>query len=235
MSRTLLDPAARPADNQRVHDADGKRVLSLRAAARVFFRAPTPPLLAPILAAAATARIVVARWSPADVVVVGVLLALQPFTEWLIHVFVLHFRPRTLGRVRIDLHAARKHRAHHLAPNDIDTAFVPLLDLVGLVGISFAMLAIATRSLPLFLTGAVTSLTLLTLYEWTHFLVHTAYRPRRAYYRSLWRAHRLHHFKNEHYWFGVTVHLADRVFGTFPEKSAVETSATARTLAIDVT
>ena len=75
------------------------------------------------------------------------------------------------------------------------------------------------------------SFSLLMLYEWTHFLIHSPYRPQSAAYRYVWRAHRLHHFKNENYWFGVTVHLADHVLGTFPEKSAVPTSPTCRTLA----
>ncbi|HMC69660.1 MAG TPA: fatty acid hydroxylase family protein, partial [Mycobacteriales bacterium] len=68
-------------------------------------------------------------------------------------------------------------------------------------------------------------------YEWTHFLIHSTYVPRSRYYRYIWRAHRLHHYKNEKYWFGVTVHLADHVLRTFPQRDAVETSPTARTLA----
>jgi sterol desaturase/sphingolipid hydroxylase (fatty acid hydroxylase superfamily) len=74
---------------------------------------------------------------------------------------------------------------------------------------------------------------MLFAYEWTHYLIHTSYRPKRRFYRYIWRAHRLHHFKNEHYWFGVTVHLADHVLRTFPAKEAVETSPTARTLGVE--
>ena len=36
------------------------------------------------------------------------------------------------------------------------------------------------------------------VYEWIHFLIHTAYRPRTSVYKAIWRNHRLHHFKNEH-------------------------------------
>ena len=72
---------------------------------------------------------------------------------------------------------------------------------------------------------------ILGLYEWCHFLIHTPYRPRGRYFRSIWRGHRLHHYKNERYWFGVTVNLADHVFRTFPAKDDVPTSPTARTLA----
>ena len=69
-----------------------------------------------------------------------------------------------------------------------------------------------------------------TFYEWIHYLVHTNHRPRGRAYRYMWRAHRLHHYKNEKYWMGVTMHAADHVLGTFPQKSDVETSATAREL-----
>ena len=67
-------------------------------------------------------------------------------------------------------------------------------------------------------------------YEWTHFLIHSKYRPRRAYYRLLWRHHRNHHFRNEHYWFGVTTDLGDRLLRTRPERDAVGVSPTARDL-----
>jgi len=71
------------------------------------------------------------------------------------------------------------------------------------------------------------------VYEWVHFLTHTAYHPRTALYRRMWRRHRLHHFKNEHYWLGVTTNLGDRILGTFPDPTKVPTSATCRTLGVE--
>ena len=44
------------------------------------------------------------------------------------------------------------------------------------------------------------------------------------------RNHRLHHFKNEHYWMGVTMHLGDRVLGTLASPKEVPTSPTCRDL-----
>ena len=42
----------------------------------------------------------------------------------------------------------------------------------------------------------------------------------------MWRNHRLHHYKNEHYWFTVTsAGTADRLFGTYPDPETVPTSA----------
>jgi hypothetical protein len=63
-----------------------------------------------------------------------------------------------------------------------------------------------------------------------HFLIHTAYRPRTPIYRSIWQNHRLHHFKNEHYWHGITQNISDRVLGTNPDQRNVPRSETARTL-----
>ncbi|MDT4999782.1 MAG: hypothetical protein QOK12_1887, partial [Mycobacterium sp.] len=69
------------------------------------------------------------------------------------------------------------------------------------------------------------------VYEWTHFLIHTAHRPGSRVYRSVWQTHRLHHFKNEHYWFTVTSSgTADRVLRTYPDGATVATSPTAKNL-----
>ena len=47
----------------------------------------------------------------------------------------------------------------------------------------------------------------------------------------MWRNHRLHHYKNEHYWFTVTTAgTADRLFGTYPDPATVPTSPTAKNL-----
>ncbi len=68
-------------------------------------------------------------------------------------------------------------------------------------------------------------------YEWVHYLVHSDYRPRSRWFRHVWRNHRLHHYKNEHYWFGVaTAGTADRLLRTYPDTADVPTSPTVRAL-----
>ena len=79
-------------------------------------------------------------------------------------------------------------------------------------------------------TAVLSSYVILATYEWTHFLIHAPYKPRGRYFKTIWRNHRLHHFKNERYWFGVTSTIGDRVIGTHPDQSAVPKSATARSL-----
>jgi hypothetical protein len=68
-------------------------------------------------------------------------------------------------------------------------------------------------------------------YEWVHFMIHTRYRPRIGYYQHLARNHLLHHFRNEHYWYGVTMLQADGWLRTAPEPDRVPKSPTAMTLA----
>lgn len=68
-------------------------------------------------------------------------------------------------------------------------------------------------------------------YEWTHYLIHSDYRPRSRMYKAVWRNHRLHHYKNEHYWFTVTTAgTADRLLRTCPDPGDVATSPTAKNL-----
>lgn len=205
--------------------------LGLGGAARAFLRHPSPWLLGPLLVAAVTARLAVGDWQPWDVWTPLVMLASFPFVEWLVHVCVLHWRPRRVGRLTIDPLLARKHREHHADPRAVPLVFIPWPVLVWLLP---AVTAVALLAFPR-LGGGLTFLVVAALlglgYEWTHYLIHSDYRPRSRLYRAIWRNHRLHHYKNEHYWFTVTSSgTADRVLGTCPDPAGVPTSPTARDL-----
>jgi hypothetical protein len=211
-----------------------RRSLSLRAAAYEFSRHPSPWMIATVFVAALAARFVVGDWQLTDALVPVVILAAFPLVEWVIHVTVLHWRPRHLGPLTIDSELARKHREHHVDPRDIPLIFIPpkslLLTIVALVAI--ALLAFPRTGLGL--TFLLTITTLGLLYEWTHYLIHTDYKPKHALYRAIWRNHRHHHYKNEHYWFTVTTSgTADRLLGTAPDPATTPTSPTARNLHAD--
>jgi len=198
---------------------------------RGFIRYPTPKVLAGYFAAAVVLRLVSGppRWP--DLAVAAGIIAFEPFTEWLIHVFVLHARPRTLFGRTWEISSARGHRLHHEDPSDLDQVGLPVWATAGAVPVGALIVWFLLPS-PYNATAIITSLAMLTLYEWTHHLIHTTYRPRGRYYRSIWRTHRLHHYRNEHHWFGVTVTLGDRVLRTYPKnKTDVPLSPTARTLA----
>ena len=205
--------------------------VSLGTAWRAFWRHPSPWMISTSLAAALVARVVVGGGAWWELLVPVALVALFPVIEWVIHVMILHWRPRTLGPVRIDSLLARDHRAHHADPRDIPLIFIPWRALLWLLPayVVVALLAMPSTAGALSLLVSVYGIKL--GYEWTHYLVHSDYRPRSRWYRSVWRNHRLHHYKNEHYWFTVTsAGTADRLFGTYPDPSTVPTSPTVRAL-----
>jgi hypothetical protein len=174
-------------------------------------RHPSPWLIGSALVGGAVARGLVHRFSWTELLVPIALVVLFPVIEWVVHVCVLHWRPRHLGPVAVDSLLAHKHRAHHADPRDLPLVVFP----DRAAGFSFLVAA----------TG------LMLGYEWVHYLVHGDYRPHSRAFRSVWRNHRLHHYKNEHYWFTVTsAGTADRLFGTYPDAADVETSPTVKAL-----
>jgi sterol desaturase/sphingolipid hydroxylase (fatty acid hydroxylase superfamily) len=223
-----------PLENAAIDRPYAASGLTLPAAARLFSRCPTARILAPVVIAVAAIRVGLGRWHWSDLIIPAAILGLEPFTEWLIHVGILHWKPRRVGRATIDPLVSRRHRQHHRAPQVVGLVLVPAPALLGLIIGSPIFYGLIFRSVRPATTAVVTSLSMLYAYEWTHFLIHSSYRPRRALYRGIWRAHRLHHFRNERYWFGVTMHMGDRVLRTYPAKDAVPLSSTARTLGVDL-
>ena len=206
---------------------------------RDFIQRRTPPVLGLAILGAIVLRVLLGSWDWRDLVVAVGVLALTPIAEWAIHVFLLHAKPISIAGRRHDLLAAREHRAHHMAPAELDGVLVPLYAMF--IFLPLIALTVWVLSFPIHLvlggdriahaaTGLLVSYCVLSAYEWCHFLIHTPYRPHGRYYRSIWRGHRLHHYKNEHYWFGVTSTLGDHLLRTAPDQSDVRKSNTARTL-----
>ncbi|RNM14097.1 sterol desaturase family protein [Nocardioides pocheonensis] len=205
--------------------------MSLGQAWAAFWRHPSPWMILATVLGAAVARGFVHRFSWTELIVPVLFVAFFPVTEWVVHVVVLHWRPVRLGPVRIDPLVSRKHRAHHADPRDIPLVFIPWQVLIWLlVGtVAIGLLAFPDRAAGFtFMIG----IALVGFgYEWAHYLIHSDYRPKGRLYKAVWRNHRLHHYKNEHYWFTVTTTAtADRLFGTYPDPATVKTSATAKNL-----
>jgi Fatty acid hydroxylase superfamily len=212
-------------------DEAKRRSVGLGEAAGAFWQHPSPWLIGGFLGCVATARVLTGDWRLSDLWTPLVMVAVFPFFEWVVHVCVLHWRPRRLGPVAIDPLLSRKHRAHHVDPRDVPLVFIPWQVHLWLLPLVLAIGLLAFPRTGLGLTF-MTVVGLLGLgYEWTHYLIHSDYRPRTRVYRAIWRNHRLHHYKNEHYWFTVTsTGTADRVLGTQPDPRTVTTSPTARAL-----
>lgn len=206
---------------------DGESITSLREAAAYFFAQPGPRRMAAYAAGAWAARAALGPPSLADAGVCAAVVAGWPLQEWLAHKHLLHLEP---GEGRTDPLFAQKHRAHHAAPRDVRTAFLPLevIDAAMPANVGAWLLGLGrTRAAA---TGIAAYATMALVYEWTHFLVHTGVAPKSALYTKIRRYHRLHHFRSEQHWFGFTAPWIDEVLGTAPDPKTVPVSKTARDL-----
>lgn len=222
----------------RGNDARADELDTLGAVARTYVTHRSPQVMAIGLVVALILRLAVGRFGWADVAVAVVTLALTGTVEWVIHRFLLHapddsFRMTKLG-------TGSGHREHHLDPPNVgwlmlswqDAAvFLVMLAVWNLTWPIALALAFGAPIVPTYLSALLGAYIMLAHYEWTHLLAHTKYRPKLPYYRRLKVNHRLHHYRNEHHWLGVTSNSGDRLLGTLPErKSDVPLSDTARTL-----
>jgi fatty acid hydroxylase family protein len=176
-----------------------RRSVTLDSAWRGFWRHPSPWMIGTLLAGALIARALVGDWRLGDAWLPIVMIAAFPFYEWIIHVCILHWRPRRLGRLTLDPLLARKHREHHADPRDVPLVFIPWQALIWLILGNVAIGLFAFPRPGLGLTFLIVIGLLGLGYEWAHYLIHSDYRPRSRVYRAVWRNHRLHHYKNEHF------------------------------------
>jgi hypothetical protein len=203
-----------------------------REAWRVFSRKTAPRMLFTAVVVALIARLGIGDFAWQDLAAIAIMLVIYPFGEWAIHVHLLHSK--------LDIVTTRSHMEHHADPHDLNLInFGPaeawailLLAAPAGVALGSALLGLLPGPFPL---GArvsmlLTAYVLIASYEWIHFLIHTAHRPRSRYYKRIWRNHRLHHFKNEHYWHGITNTISDRVLRTNPDQREVKRSPTARAI-----
>ena len=197
----------------------------------VFYRHASPRMLTALVAAAVGLRVALGNWSLWDLAVALALLVFWPLEEWLIHVFILHYQPVTIFGRKLDFKVPKLHRAHHQDPWRLDLVFIPIHVFAYTPLTIGAVVLLGLPQPQLVATGLAAYYALSLHYEWVHFMIHTHYRPRLGYYQRLARNHLLHHFRNEHYWYGVTMLQADGWLRTAPDPEQVPKSPTAMTLA----
>lgn len=226
---TLAVMSTLPAPERTAGAVPTRRARTLGEAFAIFASHLSPLLIMAITAGVIVARLLAGDWRWQQLLIVAAVFAVQPFIEWTTHVWVLHARPRTVLGREIDLYVAKKHRRHHEDPRNLEILAMPIPGLITfsliIGGIAMLLGNVADRW-----TLALTAAVFMLGYEWIHFLIHTDYKPKTAAYRRLYVNHRLHHFRNEHYWFGVSRTFGDQVLGTNPPKSEVPLSPTVRSL-----
>ena len=207
-----------------------------RTALRVFATHPSPLLIALFVAVLAGWRIALGHFGPGDAIVALGIVAYFPFNEWLIHVFMLHYQPRRIFGRTVDFYLPKTHRRHHADPWNLKWVFIPRHIHFWTVPQVALILWLLWPWKELALTGLTSYLLLGLHYEWVHFLAHIPWGPSRgivgAYYQRRVREHRYHHFRNENFWWGVSMGLGDRVLGTAPAVEDVGRSGTTSTLGL---
>lgn len=211
----------------------GSGPATLREALAFFVRHASPRILIAALSMTLVARVSVGGFTLWDGVPMLGLLLYWPLNEWLIHVFILHSKPFSIAGRWFDPAVPRKHRAHHRDPWNLEILFIPLQSFLYTLPLLFALCFVLAPTPGLALTTLGTYLALALRYEWIHFVSHTLYSPRLPHVQRVVRHHRWHHFKNEHYWYGVSMTVADRLLGTSPGPEDVERSETCRTLGVE--
>lgn len=237
MNHSTAVPAAATATAARTQYTPGAGTLAaadspdtIGRALPIFLAHGSPRVLLVAVFLAIGYRLSLGGWSWWDIAPIAGILAFWPIQEWLIHVNILHYRPiRFLGRIW-DFRVPRSHREHHADPWNYKILFIPMHSYLYSLPILVGLWYLVTPTPQLAWTGIAAHVLLALHYEWIHYLVHTRVRPKTRFYQHLWDNHRLHHFKNERYWFGVTRTEADWLLRTQPSPRDVATSAKCRDL-----
>jgi sterol desaturase/sphingolipid hydroxylase (fatty acid hydroxylase superfamily) len=130
------------------------------------------------------------------------------FFEYLMHRFVFHFiaeSPRAQKFIYI------LHGNHHEYPRDRERLFMPPVPSLILASAIFTIIyALIGWNVAMFFPGFVLGY---LMYGTMHYAIH-AWNPPYKWMKPLWRNHHLHHYKNDHKGFGVSITLWDHIFGT---------------------
>jgi hypothetical protein len=149
-------------------------------------------------------------------------------SEYTTHRFMFHAKPCKNAFLLHLQH--RMHYDHHTEPERLGLLFLPPWFVVPVFALYGLLYLAITRNVALALSLLAGNLLALFYYEWVHYVAHIPFVPVTPFGRYIKKYHLLHHFKNEHYWFGVTNPSMDVVVGTYREKAAVQRSATTRQL-----
>lgn len=203
---------------------------SLGAAVHVFMSYRSPQILAMLAGASLLLRLFLGPFTAMDLLVAATPILIWPFLEWFLHRYLLHLQPMQVFGRTLDFDFARKHRIHHQQPWRPEHIFLPVYVHATLAPVLTlgAFWLLPQPGLAATWMAALAGMTL--LYEWTHFIVHSRIKPKSAFAQKLFQNHRLHHFRNEHYWYSFTVPQVDAMFGTAPDATEVPRTPTCRTL-----
>ena len=130
------------------------------------------------------------------------------FFEYLMRRFIFHFvaENRTAQKIIYVLHGN-----HHEYPRDRERLFMPPVPSLIIASVIFTLLYLLMAwNVAMFFPGFILGY---LMYGTMHYAIH-AWNPPYKWMKPLWRNHHLHHYKDDHKGFGVSITLWDHVFGT---------------------
>ena len=208
-----------------------------KSAWKLFLTHPSPQLIAGFIVIFGAWRVYYGHFTWVDALIALAAVAYFPFNEWLIHVFMLHYKPRMMFGKKIDFYLPVTHRRHHADPWNLKWVFIPRHVHALTLPVNLLILWALWPWKEWVLTYMTVYLVLGLHYEWVHFLAHVPYCPQNgflgSYYQRRVREHRYHHFRNENYWWGVSMGLGDRVLRTAPAVETTSRSGTTSTLGMN--
>jgi sterol desaturase/sphingolipid hydroxylase (fatty acid hydroxylase superfamily) len=149
---------------------------------------------------------------------VGILIGLFLWTlsEYLLHRFLFHFKPRTPRQERL---AFLFHGVHHAQPQEKSRLVMPVALSIPMAALFYFAFVLIIGNLlsspdwvgPLF-TGFLVGY---LIYDLTHYATHH-FPMRSGYAKYIKRYHMQHHYKTPDARFGVSSPIWDYVFGTMP-------------------
>lgn len=104
----------------------GSTIRTHREAVRAFFSRRSPWALRRLAIATWLSRAVFGPPGPRDLLAAATATAVWPVQEWVLHEYLLHLEPCTIGGVHVNPELARAHRKHHVNPRVIDTTLLPI-------------------------------------------------------------------------------------------------------------
>ena len=147
-------------------------------------------------------------------------------SEYTTHRFLFHAKPSQIGWLLKLQH--RLHYDHHIDPPKLELLFLPLWFVIPVVALYYALYAAITHNPALALSLVFGSACALTYYEWVHYVAHVPFVPVTPFGKYIKKYHLWHHFKNEHFWFGVTNPSMDYLGNTYRDVEGVPRSTTVR-------
>ena len=189
-----------------------------------FFRHGSNGILAVAIAAAAAAFAIGA----APFSLVGALIGAAVFfvSEYTTHRFLFHAQPSKFPFVLKLQH--KLHYDHHIDPPKIELLFLPWWFVIPTVLVYYGIFLAIVRNPAVAFSLAFGSMCALFYYEWVHYVAHIPFNPVTPFGRYVKKYHLWHHFKNEHFWYGVTNPSMDFAGATYRDVESVDRSTTVR-------